>query len=170
MRLLRVTATILTLALLLLTSCGRSDSQALPPTKVESMDIELPPMIAGLTVTKEDVSEKVQQKKGAFFVEELALFTLREGELLRGSLQVSRLRETAPYQTERFKLSVVGLMGGGAPRKIKMGKEQLFLSSGNQRHIFTLFRGRGYVVLTVRRDYPTPRTLARSVLDLELDL
>ena len=155
-----------TLLLAALVACSQEAAGELAPTAVEVVDLDLPPDLLGLTVTKEDVTETLAEREGAYWVEVVGLFSMREGDLMRAALQVSRFRGDTPVQSEQFKRSVIGLIGGSAPQKIKVGTKHLDMTRGNQQLVFVWFEGNGFFVLTTHSDYQQSRTLLRTLIEM----
>lgn len=154
------------LGLLILATCA--SREALWRTEVRPLEISFPDEILGLAVTREDVSETIASDRGAHYVDEAALFGLRKGESLQATLQVSKLGSRARPEQEEFRRSMVALMGSTTPQALKLGEERVFRTTGNQQHVFGWFRAKGFFVLTVHRDYPRPRELVRTVVELGL--
>lgn len=149
-------------------SCGQQASGELAPTPVKAINLDLPPEVLGLTVTKEDLQETLATKEGAYWVEVVGLFSMREGDLMRAALQASLFRGDAPVNSDQFRRSVVGLIGGSTPQGIKVGKQSLYMMRGNQQILFVWFEGRGFFVLTTHYEYQQSRTLLRTLLELGL--
>jgi hypothetical protein len=157
--------------LLTAASFGCSQNQANSTQKGEvpkprPAEAELPDQILGLGVTQEDVSKDVAQVRSATYISSVALFSLREGDLLQASLQVSSLNDLAKPKSERFRSRIAGLIGGSSLEQMKVGDHKVYMSSGKQQIVYSWFKGRGFYVLTVRRAYPFRRTLLRKLLAL----
>lgn len=135
--------------------------------KPRAAEADLPDQILGLGVIQEDVSSDIAQVRSATYVSSVALFSMREGDMLQAGLQVSSLNNLAKPKSERFRRQVVGLMGGSALEELTIGDQKVFMSSGKQQIVYAWFKGSGYYVLTVRRAYPFRRTLLRKLLALE---
>lgn len=125
----------------------------------------LPGEVAGLKVTTEDVSAQLVGVKRAF-VDRVGLFGLRRADLLVSSLQVSRFNSAAQVSSADFQSSVLARIGSTVPRLYILSGRRVFLTSGNKQTVAVWFRGRSMFVLSVRQDYPTPRSLVRQMLDL----
>jgi hypothetical protein len=149
-----------------LLACGQESTGDVETTPVKALNLDLPPEVLGLKVTKEDVGETLKKKQGAYWVEVVGLFSMREGDLMRAALQVSRFRGDTPYRSDQFKRSVIGLIGGSAPQTVKVGKQNLYMTRGNQQVVFVWFQERGFFVLTTHSGYLQSRTLLRTIIDL----
>lgn len=128
-------------------------------------------MLLGLAVESADVRERIEEAE-APFVDSVGLFVLRDedDDRLRATLQISRFTPEARPETEEFRGSIIGRIGQTAPRRIPVGDEEVFVTTGRNQNVFIWFRDRGFFVLTVAREYRFPRTLLRRVLELELTL
>lgn len=135
-------------------------------SKPRPAEVELPDQILGLRVVQEDVSTNIVEVKSATYVSSVALFSLREGELLQASLQVSSFNDLAKPKSERFRRQVASLMGGSSLEELTIGGNKVFMTTGQQQITYTWFKGRGFNVLTVRRAYSFRRTLLRKLLGL----
>lgn len=149
-------------------ACSRENSTRVASApKPRAAEADLPDQILGLGVIQEDVSKDIEQVRSATYVSSVALFSMREGEMLQAGLQVASLNHLAKPKSERFRRQVVGLMGGSALEELTIGEHKVFMTSGKQQIVYAWFKGSGYYVLTVRRAYPFRRTLLRKLLALE---
>jgi hypothetical protein len=166
----RKVAAIAVLPLLAMTF-GCSKNQTRIPVgniaKPRAAEADLPDQILGLQVIQEDVSKDIAEVRSATYVSSVALFSMREGDLLQASLQVASLNDLAKPSSERFRKQVVGLMGGGSLEELTIGERKVYMTSGKQQVVYAWFKGKGFNVLTVRRAYPFRRTLLRKLLALE---
>jgi hypothetical protein len=97
------------------------------------------------------------------------LFSFREkDDLLRATLQVSRFNELAEPDVPKFRNSVVANLGSTVPQELRVGEAHVWLTTGNQQLIFVWFQRRSFMVLSIRGDYPFPRTLLRKLLDADI--
>lgn len=141
--------------------------QALQGTEIKAIEGDLlPPEFLGLTVAKEDVSGSLASTKRSY-VEATSLYSLRDGDLLQATLQVSRFTPKAEYSTPRFRNSLLNQIGGTRPRTVRVGDDTVYLTSGTKQQLAVWFRGRYMLILATREDYPTPRTLIREALQVE---
>lgn len=135
-------------------------------TKVKVFDASLVPAeLLGLKVTPEEVGGATEVKNP--FVEGVGLYSLREGELLQGTLQVSRFTEKADSEKARFRSSVVQQIGTTIPKAYVMGDDVVYLTSGKRQSIAVWFKGRYFFVLSTRDDFGRPRALLREALGIE---
>jgi hypothetical protein len=134
----------------------------------QTVEFEMPSQLLGLTVNQEDISTDVSNVKTATYVGTVALFTMREGEELKASLQVAGFNDLARPDTETFRRQVIGLMGTSFPQELRVGDATVYMSPGNQQILYTWFKGRGFCVLTARRDYPFRRALLRKLLPIQI--
>jgi hypothetical protein len=137
-------------------------SRIRPPARVQ-----LPSQILGLTVTQENVDERLSPIKKSTYLDSFGLFSMRQKDLLQASLQVGRFNTTARQLNQGFERQIVGLMGTSNPREILVGKKTVFTTATNRQTIFVWFAGRGFYVLTARNDYPFEFTLLRKLISME---
>lgn len=145
-------------------AAGEELSSPPPPARVQ-----LPSVLLGLRVEGADVEPRLAEAE-APYIDSVGLFTFRDedDDRLRATLQVSRFTAEANPESEAFRNSIIGRIGQTAPRRVPVGEEQIFITSGRNQNVFIWFRERGFFVLTVVREYPFPRTLLRRVIGLEL--
>jgi hypothetical protein len=136
---------------------------------VQSPVIAIPTQILGLKTAQEDVSKKLTDIRRPY-LDAVAVFSLREDELLRATLQLSRFNRLARPGSDRFRASVIGLLGSSRPLALRVGDTTVYSTSGNKQNVFVWFAGRGFYVLSVHQDYNFPRTLLRKVIDQKFGL
>lgn len=157
-------------AALLVSACGRSDASEAKGTAgeaVESLEpASIPAELLGLTVEKEDVAGTVAQVDSAF-VDGLALYSLREDDLVQATLQVSRFNADADIGSSEFRQTIVNQIGSARPRAYRLGDKTVYLTTGTKQSIAVWFTGKHMFVLASRSDYDQPRTLLRHVLELK---
>lgn len=137
------------------------------PGKVGTSAIGIPTQILGLKVQSEDISKQTVDIKRSY-ADSLGMFSMRESDLLRATLQVSRLSRIARPQSRSFRRSIVELLGGSTPVQFQVGETTVYSTSGNKQNIFAWFDGRGLFILSVHQDYEFPRTLLRKVVALDI--
>lgn len=147
--------------------CGEGSGKSTGAGTVESSGIVIPSQLVGLTVKVEDVSGQTKEIKQSY-VDSLGMFSMREDELLRATLQVSRLSRIARPQSAGFRRSIVSYLGGSTPIELRVGGTTVYSTSGNKQNIFIWFRERGMFILSVHQDFAFPRTLLRKVVGLEV--
>lgn len=153
-----------------LTACGGSD-EAAEARSVTPPSIGLPSLVLGLTMEPEDIDASLAQGAEQPFVDSVGLFAFREREdLLQATLQVSRFTDEARPEDGTFRGAIVSRIGGTNPRKVRVGDQELFVTTGRNQNVFIWFEEKGFFVLTVRNDYPFPRTLLRRILGLDIEL
>lgn len=137
--------------------------------KTSAARLELPQQIVGLTVGAEKIGaglEKVVRP----YVDTVAVFSLREDDLLRASLQVNRFNRAARPEDSEFRESIIATIGGTAPIKLRVNEDRVYATASSDQAVFTWFRGEGMYVLAVQKDFQFPRTLLRRFIDLELSV
>jgi hypothetical protein len=136
--------------------------------RIELLEADaLPPTIRNLSVSLEDIDELREAAKRPY-LEAAALYSLREEEKLQATLQIGRFADDAEYEDEDWRLTLLNTIGGGAPRELRIGEHQVFVTSGERQFISIWFAGRHLFILSSREDYTEPRALLRDALELEL--
>jgi hypothetical protein len=150
------------LAALALVGCGNGrveDAASAGPAQVH-----LPQQVLGLRVQPEDISSKLKAIKRPY-VDSVAVFSLRDGDLLRASLQVSRFNSAARPEDPDFIGTIVSTVGAAAQQALRVSRETVYATTASDQLVFTWFRGDGMFVLAVQRQYEFPRTLLRRLID-----
>lgn len=166
----RWAAALLVPLVLLAGGCTRDSSAAegVPSGKIEQLPADLlPGELNGLRVEREDEAETLQQARRSW-AEAVGLYSLRSGDLLQATLQVTRLHDEADPADRDFRRALLNQIGGSASRPIRLGDRTVYVSTGNKQRLSTWFDGDYMFILAVRDDYDRPRTLLRQALELDL--
>lgn len=131
--------------------------------------VTLPSQILGLKVELTDVSETVAEVERPYF-DSVAIFALREDELLRATLQVGRFNSLARPGSRTFRQRILQQIGSQEPITHRVGDKDVYVTAGNRQNIFIWFSGRTMLVLITHQDYPFPRTLLRRMLSMDLNI
>jgi hypothetical protein len=124
----------------------------------------VPSQLFGLTVSPESVKD-LSTSHGAY-VDEAALFSLRQGELLEGTLQLTRFNASAEPQKSAFQQRIVAKLGGAVARQVRMGGQTVYFTTAAKQTLAIWFRDRMMFVLSAREDFPYPRSLVRAALEI----
>ena len=127
----------------------------------------LPSELLGLTVEPEDVSERLEGADRSY-VEAAGLYSLREGERLQATLQVTRLNDEADTDDERFRLAVVNQIGSTEPKAFRMGDRIVYLTASKRQSVAVFFGERSFGVLSTLETFEQSRALLREILELDL--
>ena len=149
------------------TSCDRAEPtrrNSGAGAKVSTGGVSLPVQIVGLQVKPEDVSKQFEQAERAY-VSSLGLFSLRENDLVRATLQVSRLNAVANPRDSNFRALIINRLGTTTPETLLVGKVEVYATSGTDQVIYGWFEERSFFVLTTHRDFEFPRTLLRRIIE-----
>ncbi len=148
-------------------ACG-GGSNAETIAKPSAAVVNLPSRLVGLRVVRENVGAQLRGVS-ASYLDSLGLFSFRErSNLLRASLQVGRFNKEARPNQGRFRDAVIAQLGSTIPVRIRVGDTNVWLSQGTDQSIYTWFSGSAFFVLSVRTDYPFPRTLLRKLVGHEM--
>jgi hypothetical protein len=150
-------------------ACSSNDDTKTNASAVtQTVQVNLPAELLGLKVVRENVKADLTDVKGSY-LQSIGLFSFREtSKLLRATLQVGRFNDAAKEQQAKFRGSIIGQMGSSTPVEIRAGTHHVWLSTGSEQNIFTWFDDHDFYVLSIRSDYPFPRTLVRTLLDRQL--
>jgi len=175
----RVLAVLLVLlAPALLVACSREANVARSVSSTGAARVSIPSQVLGLQVSQEDVRGRIEEVQRSY-LSAAGLFSLREGELLRATLQVGRFNRSARPSEPSFQRSIIGLMGASTPEEITIHQVRgdrtliettVFATSGTDQNVFVWFGERTMYVLSVHQDYLFPRTLLRRLVQLDVQL
>ncbi|MGI8792089.1 MAG: hypothetical protein ACR2H3_02745, partial [Acidimicrobiales bacterium] len=124
-----------------------------------------PGELSGLGVDPEYASAVENQKRP--FVEAVGLYSLRQGDTLQATLQLSRFTEAANTDDERFRRSVVQQVGSTVPHEVTVGETTVFITTGRRQQVAVWFQDRTLFILGMREEYDTPRALTRAALEIK---
>jgi hypothetical protein len=166
----RRTLLVITVLALLLAACRSGQSERKGGTdSVEAGGVRLPNQLLGLQVKPEDVSGEFGEVRRSY-IASLGLFSLRENDLVRATLQVSRFNSLARPSDRGFRNSVINRLGTTKAQTLRVGDTSVYVTSKTDQQVFAWFEGRGFFVVTTHRDYEFPRTLLRRIIDAKSKL
>lgn len=151
------------------TACGGGVVAAEPGDR-GGVSVDLPTEILGLRVQPERVDLSQIQKVSRPYIDQIAVFSMRQGKLLRATLQVARFNRAARPRDPKFRGSISGVLGGQQPIEAYINGTLVDSAAATSQNIFSWFNGRALFVLSVQQDYQFPRTLLRHIIDLDLKL
>lgn len=167
-RLSGFTVCLVALALIAAPACGGGNASAGTPGEgIKKMEVDVPEQILHLEVDGEDVTENLAGVERSY-VDGMALYSLREDDLVKATLQVGRFNDDAEYRTSNFRRAIVNQIGGVRPQTVRLDEETVYLTKGTKQQIAVWFRDRYLFVLAVRDDYAYPRSLIREALEIEV--
>lgn len=163
----RLLAALAACALLpLLAACGGGGEEE-TFTIAQLGEDAVPRTILGLTVEQEDVAERLEGSPRAY-VDATGLYSLREGDRLQGTLQVSTFKDDVEVNDRRFRLSIVNQIGSTEPKPFRMGDEVVYLTASKRQAVAVYFESHSFVVLSTLETFPHSRSLLREVMELDL--
>lgn len=143
---------------------GSAAADAAKAKKVVAISPDkVPAELLGLKLGPENVIDTVKAHEDSY-VEALGMFSLRRGELLQATLQVSRFTESAHAERSSFRRSIIQQIGSTEPQQYRMGSQTVFQTTGKQQRISVWFKGRSMFILTTSVNYSTPRSLLREAI------
>jgi hypothetical protein len=129
----------------------------------------LPQQILGLRVQPENVASQLKDIKRPY-VDAVAVYSLRDGDLLKASLQISRFNGAARPKDPDFIGSIISTIGGSASQAYRVGDQTVYATTGSDQVIFTWFKGDGMFVLAIQKNFPFPRTLLRRLVSRDISV
>lgn len=131
--------------------------------------LRLPTQVVGLRVQQEDVQPQLEEVERPY-VDSVAVFSLREEDLLRATLQVAHFNRLARPGDEQFRGDVLSTIGGQEPVEFTVEDTTVTATGNTDQDIFAWFEGDRMFILSVARDFEFPRTLLRRILELDLSI
>jgi hypothetical protein len=125
----------------------------------------VPVRLNGLVVEREDVGELLDRAKRPY-LDATALYSMREGDLLRATLQIGRFADDADVGDEELRAQIVNRIGSGTARTFRIGDRSVWLTSGDRQTLAVWFEDRHVFVLATRDDYELSRSLLRATLEV----
>lgn len=148
-------------------ACGGGGIEADAAT--EAARVRLPRQLLGLEVRAEEINTNLDDIDQPY-VDSVAVFSLRQDDLLRASLQVNRFNAVARPEDDNFRRSIVATIGGSTPLEFRMQDTRVFVTTSADQTVFTWFEGKGMFVLAVQKDFEFSRTLLRRLVERDLGL
>ena len=161
----RFHASALALALALAACGGGGDEESVTIAQLGADT--LPRSILGLRVEQEDVEERLEGTDRPY-VDATGLYSLRDGERLEGTLQVSTFTDDVDPEDEQFRLAVVNQIGSTEPKAFRMDDDIVYLTASKRQSVAIFFREEAFVVLSTLETFERGRALLREVLELDL--
>jgi len=154
---------------LLAASCGGNDAVDRADARtVAALDADaLPAELLGLQVKREDIADLLDGTKRPY-LDRAGLYSLREGETLQATLQIGHFAPGVDHTSPDFREKLLTTVGGGSIRELRLGGNQVYLTTGDRQQVAVWFDGPQMLVLSTREEYTTPRALLRAALELEL--
>lgn len=150
---------------LLLSACGGeaqpagTGGEAIAPIEPTFLPAEM----LGLRVAKEDMAEVLTDVDRSY-LDGLGLFSMRRGDLLEATLQVSRFNKEADHDDPDFRARLIQQIGNAQAREARLGDRTVHLTRGTKQQIAVWFNDNYMFVLAIRDDFEQPRTLLRELL------
>lgn len=130
----------------------------------------VPDELVGLTTEAENIEHLEKEAGPDSYLASTRLWSLREGERLRATLQIGRLVPDAggdsPDAEEEFRLKIVAQIGQSEPRRRVLGGETVYVTVANSQPVYVWFQGRLLYVLSVDATLAAPRQLLRAALEV----
>lgn len=146
-----------------LSACGQSHPAAPEPENVVAIG-SLPAKAGGYDVKAEDVSGQLKEAGRRAYVTGVKLWSLREGDYLRATVEVARFAADAPVDEAHFRATVATQVATSNPILHRVGDHEVYVTTGERQVYYVWFRGRDMLLLTVPATTPGRRALLRSLL------
>lgn len=147
-------------------ACGGDKDVGATGNAIQTLDSPgVPTEILGLTVTKENIGEALTEVDRAY-LGAFALYSMRTGDLLEATLQISRFTPDTDLDDD-FRARLVQQVGSAQAEEFKMGEHTVYLTRATKQQIALWFRDRDMFVLAIRDDFELPRTLLRNALEIK---
>jgi hypothetical protein len=144
-------------------SGGPPGARVKPMRQLETAAV--PAELLGLEVQREDMASSLRRARPSY-ADSTSLYSLRNGDLLVATLQLSRMADAADAASPAFRRAVVNQIGSTAPKAMRMGDTTVWLTAGTRQRIAVWFNGRYMFVLASRDDFDQPRVLLRTALQI----
>jgi hypothetical protein len=158
------------MALLLLSSCSSSPevgARGVPGRDLKPLEgVVIPRQVFGMTVQREDVAQALAAASRSY-IDATSVYSFRLNAVLQATLQISRLLDAPRYRTTAFRQALVLGLGGSEAVPIRVGRDQIFVTTGTQQRLSVWFRDRYVFILAESDSYNMPRGLLRVALGIQ---
>lgn len=160
-----------------LSTCGDGGGAPVTsPIAPSALDVPadlLPEGLNGLRVAEEDITAQQAEMGARSYLASVRMWSLREGERLRATLQVGRfVRDDFPVgdevEREAFQKRIVSQIGQGGVRERVVDARRVYVSISNELPLFIWFDHDAFFVLSAAKDYGRPRSLLRAALAIRM--
>lgn len=153
----------------LLASCGGSNGTGAATGNTSPTALDIPSQLVGLVVQQEDIQKELEQVDRAY-VDSVSIFSFRDEDLLRATLQIGRFNRLARPDDPEFRREITATIGGREPVTLKVGDTIVTATTVTEQDVYAWFSENGMFILSIAADYEFPRTLLRRVVELDLRL
>jgi hypothetical protein len=140
-----------------LTGTAGKDIAVLPASTV-------PKKLNGLAVKPEKVTKALAQAKHSY-VDAVGFYSLREDDVVQGTLQVARFGPSARLSSADFRRQVILNASPGTPSDVNVGGTSIQQSSGTKSTVSIWFSEGRLIVLTVLATYTGARGLLEQTVE-----
>lgn len=119
----------------------------------------------GLEPKREDIGDSLESQEANAYIDAVGLYSLRQGDRLEATLQISQLSGQARPSDPEFQKLVADQIGGSKVQAFVMDGRNVYRSSQRKQSLSSWFRGDYFMVLSVRDTYDEPRALLRVLLE-----
>lgn len=148
-------------------ACGSSGAEEAKGRKLKQLPGNLLPAdLLGLEVRRESITANVKEQTQSY-LDSVGLYSMRKGDLLQATLQVSRFAKGVDHRKRDFRQAIITQIGTTVPKSVRMGKHTVYLTTGKQQNVVIWFKENYTFVLTTREEYEQPRGLLREILEID---
>lgn len=153
-------------ALFVASACGNDAPKGTSASEIKQLPKDLlTGTYLGLEPRGEDIGESLSSQEANAYVDAVGLYSLRANDRLEATLQVSKLSGNARPNDPKFQELVAGQIGGSKSQAFVMDGRNVYRSSQRKQSLSSWFKGRYFMILSVRDTYEEPRALLRLLLE-----
>ena len=162
----RAVATVAISAMVFGAACGNSAPKGTSAKDIDQLPEDvLSGTYLGLQPQREDLKGNLASQQANAYIDAVGLYSLRAGERLEATLQISKLSDKARPDDVDFQQQVASQIGGTKVQAFVMGGRNVYRSSQRKQSLSSWFRGDYFMILSVRETYDEPRALLRLLLE-----
>jgi len=162
----RAVAAVAVTTMLFGAACGSGDPKGTAAADIKQLPEDLlAGTYLGLQPQREDIGGSLSNQEANAYIDAVGLYSLRNKDRLEATLQISKLSDKARPTDPKFQELVANQIGGTKVQAFVMSGRKVFRSSQRKQSLSSWFRGRYFLILSVRDTYKEPRALLRILLE-----
>jgi hypothetical protein len=147
-------------------ACGTDKPEGVASKNIKELPANLlPSTYLGLEPHVEDIKDDLAATEANAYIDSIALFSLRKGDRLEATVQISKLSSKARPKDRAFQERVAGQIGGTTSQRFVMSGVNVYRSAVRKQTLTSWFSGNYFIILSVRDSYTTPRSLLRTLVE-----
>ena len=100
------------------------------------------------------------------YLQASSLYSLRRGDVVQATLQISRFEPKAPFDQDKFRRAFLVQLSGTPPLEYRLGGQTVYQTAALRQRLAVWFKGQQVFVLSTRDEFDHPRDLIRAALAL----